>query len=135
MIFGPISAAVLLGLSPIALHESAEGYLVCSATPTRAGSNRVALLNLSYGDEARIEALTSEFGNWLRSDATVAKDIEGAGIDPRLVRAQSKVECVEAKDQSAAEAIAKRLADRLRADNVKVLPTNWTPKDEPASSN
>jgi len=129
MIFIEISAAVLLAVAPAApAQASADGFVVCTATPTRPGSNRVALLNLSYGDEARVAALTEEYQLWLRSDASVAQVIEGAGIDPRLVRAQSKVECVWAKDQSTAEGTAVRLGNRLRADNVKVLPTNWAPK-------
>lgn len=132
MMFVSFSAAVLLTLSPTAPIQASDGFLVCSATPTRMGSKRVALLNLSHGDEARVAAMSDEYRDWLRGDVTVAKDIEAAGIDPRLVRAQAKVECVWAKEQSAAEGIAVSLANRLRADNIKVLPTNWAPKSATA---
>ena len=135
MIFLEVSAIMFLTLAPAApAQAAADGFVVCTATPTRPGSNRVALLNLSYGDEARLATLTEEYQLWLRSDASVAQVIEGVGIDPRLVRAQSKVECVWAKDQSAAEGIAVRLGNGLRADNVKVLPTRWTPKSALPSS-
>lgn len=132
MVFISVSAAVFLTLSSAAPIQTADGFLVCSATPTQMGSNRVALLNLSYGDEARVAAMSDEYRNWIRSDLTVAKDIARTGVDPRGVRAQSKVECVWAKEQSAAEGIAERLANRLRADNIKVLPTNWAPKPDTA---
>ncbi|RYD48357.1 MAG: hypothetical protein EOP60_15835, partial [Sphingomonadales bacterium] len=101
MIFLSVSAAILLTLAPAEPVQAADGFLVCSATPTRPGSNRVALLNLSQGDEARVAALSEEYQVWLRADPSVAQVIEGAGIDPRLVRAQAKVECVWAKEQSA----------------------------------
>ncbi|UZK65908.1 hypothetical protein [Sphingomonas sp. M1-B02] len=133
MIFVSVSAAILLSLTPAEPAQATEGFLVCTATPTRPGSNRVALLNLSQGDGARVAALTDEYQAWLRSDASVAQVIEAAGIDPRLVRAQAKVECVWAKEQTAAEAIAVRLGNGLRADNVKVLPSNWSPKVVPAT--
>lgn len=128
MIFASITSAVLLTLAPAEPVQAADGFLVCTATPTRMGSNRVALLNLSSGDEARVAALTEEYQIWLRSDPSVAQVIEGAGVDPRLVRAQAKVECVWAKEQSAAEATAVRLGKGLRADGIKVLPTSWAPK-------
>lgn len=134
MMFIEVSAAILLTLASAApAQAAADGFVVCTATPTRPGSNRVALLNLSYGDQARVAALTEEYQLWLRSDASVAQVIEGAGIDPRLVRAQAKVECVWAKDQSTAEQTAVRLGKSLRADNIKVLPTNWAPKSPMAA--
>ncbi|RYD50565.1 MAG: hypothetical protein EOP60_11415 [Sphingomonadales bacterium] len=129
-----LSTAILLIVAPAELAQAADGFVVCTATPTRAGSNRVALLNLSHGDEARVAALTEEYQVWLRSDASVAQVIEAAGIDPRLVRAQAKVECSWAKEQSGAEEVAMGLAKRLRAEGIKVLPTNWAPKGATAPS-
>ncbi|RYG86649.1 MAG: hypothetical protein EON59_09495 [Alphaproteobacteria bacterium] len=92
------------------------------------------MLNLSSGDEARLAALADEYQVWLRSDPSVAQVIEGEGIDPRLVRAQAKVECVWAKDQSGSEGAAMALAKRLRAEGIKILPTNWAPKGAMAPS-
>ena len=132
--FLSISAVVLLSMAPAEPVQAADGFVVCTATPTRAGSNRVALLNLSSGDEARVAALADEYQVWLRSDPSVAQVIEGEGIDPRLVRAQAKVECVWAKDQSGAEGVAMALAKGLRAEGIKILPTNWAPKSAMAPS-
>jgi len=133
MIFLAISAAALLTAPVEPAQAAADGFVVCTATPTRPGSNRVALLNLSHGDEGRVAALTEEYQVWLRSDASAAQVIEGAGVDPRLVRAQTKVECVWAKDQATAEGIAVRLGKDLRAAGIRVLPTNWAPASAIAS--